>query len=144
MGLGRRAHKPSGDIWAALGKKAVPNPSRVLHDHAVPGCHLWRRYGEVVPETWLWDAGWWNQCCGFWLLQACWAWCWDSWHFCSCLHCSLCNWCQEKCQRLTCSSKYSLSVYIYINMWVLFYISSYIFLCQLVKWLSCDCSSLSR
>ena len=33
------------------GKKTVPNPNRVLHDHAVPGCHLWRRYGEGVPDT---------------------------------------------------------------------------------------------
>ncbi|KAL6342121.1 hypothetical protein AAG906_038601 [Vitis piasezkii] len=27
-------------------KKVVPNPSCVLPDHAMPGCHLWRKYGK--------------------------------------------------------------------------------------------------
>ena len=129
MGLGRRTHKPSGDIWPALGQKAVSNPSRVLHDHAMPGRHLWRRCGEGVPGTSVWGVRWWSQCCGCWLFQGRWAWCWDCWHFCSCLHCFLCNWCQEKCQRLTCPCKYFPSLYhlsVCMHMCGLFYRSNFV------------------
>ena len=40
--FGDNAHQILGRDTIYASRKVVPNPSRVLHDHAVPGFHLWR------------------------------------------------------------------------------------------------------
>ncbi|KAK9126176.1 hypothetical protein Scep_015022 [Stephania cephalantha] len=63
------SHKSCRDIWATIGKEALPDPCPVLHNHAMPRGDMRRRRSEGLPKDSLPSTRRRRQHCRSWLHQ---------------------------------------------------------------------------